>query len=56
MEPEEALSCSQEPATGPYPELDEFSAYPHIYFAKINFNILMTAMSYNPDDGGNKHL
>jgi len=28
MEPKVALSCSQQPATGPYPQPDEFS--PHI--------------------------
>jgi hypothetical protein len=27
MEPEDELLCSQEPATGPYPEPDESSPY-----------------------------
>jgi hypothetical protein len=28
MEPRCSLLCSQDPATGPYPELDESSAHP----------------------------
>jgi len=28
MEPKGLLSCSQEPATGPYPKLDVFSPHP----------------------------
>jgi len=28
MEPEVSLPYSQDPATGPYPELDEYSLYP----------------------------
>jgi hypothetical protein len=27
MEPEDSLSCSQEPYTGPYPEPDQSSPY-----------------------------
>jgi hypothetical protein len=28
----DGLLCSQDPATVPYPELDEFSPHPHIVF------------------------
>jgi hypothetical protein len=31
MEPEGSLSCSQGPATGPYPEPDVKRVYPHNY-------------------------
>jgi hypothetical protein len=35
MEPEGSLPCSQEPSTGPYPELDQSNPY-----HPINFNII----------------
>jgi hypothetical protein len=32
MESEDSLPCSQEPATGPYPESHKPSSYPHTPF------------------------
>jgi len=32
MEPKDSLLCSQEPATGPYPEQDGLSKHPHALF------------------------
>jgi hypothetical protein len=32
MKPEGSLPCSQQPATGPYPELDESSPHTHTLF------------------------
>jgi hypothetical protein len=31
MEPESPLLCSQEPATGPYPELDESNPHSRLF-------------------------
>jgi hypothetical protein len=42
MEPED--SCSQEPSTGPYPVLDEFSPYYPI-LSKLHFNIILPPIS-----------
>jgi hypothetical protein len=38
MESELLLLCAQGPATGHYPEPDEFSQHPHPYFFKTHFN------------------
>jgi len=44
MEPEGSLSYSQEPATGPYPEIDEFSSHPH----KMRFNVFLPTTVKRP--------
>jgi hypothetical protein len=48
MDPECSLPCSQEPATGPYFEPDEYSLHLPPYFPKIHFNTLFpcTPRSY----------
>jgi hypothetical protein len=40
MEPEGSLLCSQEPASGSYPEPDESIPHAYTHFLKIYFNIL----------------
>jgi hypothetical protein len=37
MEPEDSLPCPQEPATVPYPDLDESSKYRLILFLQDSF-------------------
>jgi hypothetical protein len=37
MEPEGSLSCSQEPATVPYPEPDESNSHPPTVFPEDQF-------------------
>jgi hypothetical protein len=39
MRPELSLPCLQAPASGPYPEPDEYNLQQH-YFTKISFNII----------------
>jgi len=39
MGSEGSLLCSQEPVTGPYPELEESSPHLPTLFHKIHFNI-----------------
>jgi hypothetical protein len=34
MEPEGSLACTQEPSTGPYPEPDKSSKYPHSIYPR----------------------
>jgi hypothetical protein len=41
MEPEASLPWSQEPATGPYPELDEAHYNLPSCFFKIHFNVIL---------------
>jgi hypothetical protein len=41
MEPDALLLCSQEPATGPYPEPHESSPQPHNHFFKIHSKIIL---------------
>jgi hypothetical protein len=47
MDPEGLLPCSQELATGPYPEPEDFSPHTYILF-KIHFNIFFPAMPRSP--------
>jgi hypothetical protein len=49
MEPEGSLPCSQQPATGRYPEPDASSPHLATHFPKIHSNITFpsTPRSYN---------
>jgi len=46
MESGGILLCSQEPATGPYPEPGESSQYPHTF--KTHCIIVLPSMSMSP--------
>jgi len=49
MEPEESLTCLQNPATGPYPEPVKSNSHLHSHFSKNNFNIIFICMPRSPN-------
>jgi hypothetical protein len=46
MKPESSIPCSQEPSTGPYPELHQSNPY-HSIISKINFNTVHPPTSWS---------
>jgi hypothetical protein len=46
MEPEDSSSCSQEPATGPYPQPDESSPLPQHTYPNICYLLLYNFSYY----------
>jgi hypothetical protein len=44
MEPESSLPCTQQPATGQYPEPDESNLHPRYHLPNIHFNIILPSM------------
>jgi hypothetical protein len=44
MELEILLPASQDPASGTYPELDEYNPHSHTIIFKIHFNIILLPM------------
>jgi hypothetical protein len=49
MESEVSLPCSQEPATGSYPELDESSPHLPTLFSKIHSNGIFQSLSISSE-------
>jgi hypothetical protein len=41
MKPESSWPCTQDPATGPYPEPANYSPHTHILFAYDRFNNIL---------------
>jgi hypothetical protein len=62
MKPEGSLSCSQQPATGPYPKPDAssphlpilFSIYAYVVPAKILYILLMSHADDEADEHGKR--
>jgi hypothetical protein len=45
MEPDNALPCSQEPTTSPYPKTDEPSSHTPSYFFNMHFDTIISSQS-----------
>jgi hypothetical protein len=45
MEPTGSLLCSQDPAIGPYPELDKFKQHFPVYLFEIYWNVILSSIA-----------